>query len=108
MTTIDEITASGDGLLHDGTAPKPRRHPVFKRIAAVVALGMAGALAAGCSSGGGTAGSTGGGSVVTTTVPPTTSTTTTTLPAGVTACGSQRDPFDPALTPPPAGSPANC
>jgi hypothetical protein len=34
-------------------------------------------------------------------------TTTTTTPA-LPACGSLRDPFDPTLTPPPAGSVALC
>jgi len=100
--TQSSAPASADGARGNEDPSRARR---------LASLGLAvmtaGLLAAACGSNGSATPTTGSGSVVAKTVP-TTSSTTTTTPANVKPCGSNRDPFDPTLAPPPAGSPAIC
>lgn len=76
-------------------------------ISAVGAVLLLGALTAGC--GGADAASGNGGAIKSlTSAQHETSASSTTPTTAISDCGSNRDPFDPTASPPPAGSPAIC
>jgi hypothetical protein len=75
-------------------------------IGAVGGILLVGALAAGCGGAGSASGGDSGSKLLASTRHTSASGTTTTT--AVQTCGSNRDPFDPTGSAPPAGSPAIC
>lgn len=89
----------------------PRR----RLIGAVTGLLLIGTLAAGCGGAGAASGAGGGAKVLTsaqhsasTSTTPSTGPSKTSSSTALPSCGSNRDPFDPTGSTPPAGSPALC
>lgn len=83
--------------------PGGKRRRVLGSIGAVLAIG---ALAAGCGGGTTASGANSTRQLLSSARQETGSTTTSTT--ALPSCGSNRDPFDPTGSPPPAGSPAVC
>lgn len=73
-----------------------------KVVGVLAGISLLGGLAVGC--GAASAASGGGGGKLLSSSHQTSTTSTTAL----ASCGSNRDPFDPTASPPPAGSPAIC
>lgn len=87
--------------------PRPRSGIKRRKLTGtIVGLLSIAALAAGCGGAGAASGGNSSGLVLTSTQHEAKASTTPTT--ALANCGSNRDPFDPTGSPPPAGSPAIC